>query len=105
MVIQLQTNHGNSNNFTVGGGTLTKTEDSPSNVFATLNPLDNYYANATFSQMVIHKLLHRAGLNSVESIIMCIKGKYYWEVKDKFIAPFSRIQPIPSFGNMLHLHL
>jgi hypothetical protein len=30
---------GNSNNFTVGGGTLTKTEDSPSNVFATLNPL------------------------------------------------------------------
>ena len=31
---------GNSNNFTVGGGTLTKTEDNPSNVFATVNPLD-----------------------------------------------------------------
>ena len=30
---------GNSNNFTVGAGTLTKTEDSPSNVFATYNPL------------------------------------------------------------------
>ncbi len=30
---------GNSNNFTVGGGTLTNTEDSPSNVFATLNAL------------------------------------------------------------------
>ena len=29
----------NSNNFTVGGGTLTKTEDNPSNVFATWNPL------------------------------------------------------------------
>jgi hypothetical protein len=29
----------NSNNFTVGGGTLTNTEDNPSNVFATLNPL------------------------------------------------------------------
>ena len=28
---------GNSNNFTVGGGTLTNTEDNPSNVFATLN--------------------------------------------------------------------
>ena len=27
----------NSNNFTVGGGTLTKTEDNPSNVFCTLN--------------------------------------------------------------------
>ena len=31
---------GNSNNFTVGGGTLTKTEDNPSNVFCTLNPLN-----------------------------------------------------------------
>ena len=30
---------GNSNNFTVASGTLTKTEDNPSNVFATLNPL------------------------------------------------------------------
>jgi len=29
----------NSNNLTVGGGTLTKTEDNPSNVFATGNPL------------------------------------------------------------------
>jgi hypothetical protein len=34
----------NSNNFTVAGGTLTNTEDSPSNVFATLNPLDNFYS-------------------------------------------------------------
>jgi hypothetical protein len=30
---------GNSNNFTVAGGTLTNTEDNPANVFATLNPL------------------------------------------------------------------
>ena len=30
---------GNGNNFTVSAGTLTKTEDSPSNVFATGNPL------------------------------------------------------------------
>jgi len=30
---------GNSNNFTVGGGTLTNTEDCPDNVFATLNAL------------------------------------------------------------------
>ena len=29
----------NTNNFTVTGGTLTKTEDCPSNVFATMNPL------------------------------------------------------------------
>jgi hypothetical protein len=36
---------GNSNNFTVAGGTLTKTEDNPSNVFATLNPLARYGGN------------------------------------------------------------
>ena len=32
----------NSNNFTVGGGTLTKTEDCPSNVFATFNSLNSW---------------------------------------------------------------
>jgi hypothetical protein len=32
----------NSNNFTLGGGTLTKTEDNPSNVFATFNPLMHF---------------------------------------------------------------
>ena len=31
----------NSNNWTVANGTLTKTQDCPSNVFATFNPLDN----------------------------------------------------------------
>ena len=34
---------GNSNTFTVSG-TLTQNVDTPSNNFATLNPLDNYYA-------------------------------------------------------------
>ena len=33
---------GNSNNFTVGAGTLTKTEDNPSNVFATFNSLMHF---------------------------------------------------------------
>jgi hypothetical protein len=32
----------NTNNFTVAGGTLTKTEDNPSNVFATFNPLMHF---------------------------------------------------------------
>ena len=40
---------GNANNFTLGGGTLTKTEDCPDNVFSTNNPLDNYYYESTFS--------------------------------------------------------
>ena len=53
---------GNGNNFTVGGGTLTNTEDCPSNVFATLNPLDNYYQSSTFTE----------GNNTVEH------GQYPW---------------------------
>tara|TARA_Y100000034_G_scaffold111384_1_gene144426 strand:- start:1020 stop:2393 length:1374 start_codon:yes stop_codon:yes gene_type:complete len=39
----------NSNDFTLGGGTLTNTEDCPSDVFATYNRLDNYFASSTFS--------------------------------------------------------
>ena len=37
---------GEGNNFTVGAGTLTKTEDNPSNVFCTMLPMMNY-ANGT----------------------------------------------------------
>nr|BAR37483.1 lectin-like protein [uncultured Mediterranean phage uvMED] len=40
---------GNSNNFTVGGGTLTKTEDCPSSVFATANPLQQNSTILTFT--------------------------------------------------------
>jgi len=41
---------GNSNNFTVASGTLTKTEDNPSNVFATINPLVPYSSNLDFHE-------------------------------------------------------
>ena len=40
----------NSNNFTVAGGTLTNTEDSPSNNFATLNPLNYQLSGCTLAQ-------------------------------------------------------
>ncbi len=40
----------NSNAFTLGGGTLTDLKDNPDNVFATINPLDNYYAGGTFTE-------------------------------------------------------
>jgi len=71
----------NSNNFTVGAGTLTKTEDNPSNVFATLNPLDNYFAASTFSN----------GNNTITSgttpntwntaTLGVSSGKWYWETE------------------------
>jgi len=72
---------GNSNNFTVGGGTLTKTEDCPSNVFSTLNPLG--YASASFT--LIEGNLYSGGADnnwrSIFGTIGSSSGKYYYEVK------------------------
>jgi len=71
---------GNSNNFTVGGGTLTKTEDNPSIVFATMNPLDNIAAS-TFSEgsNTVTTATSNAACNT--STLGVNSGKYYWEVK------------------------
>ena len=72
---------GNSNNFTVAGGTLTKTEDSPSNVFATINALDNYRFNGTFSNGN-NTVASNASVESYwTSSLGASSGKYYWEVK------------------------
>jgi len=71
----------NSNNFTVGGGTLTKTEDCPSNVFATWNKLDwgttyftltNGSTTAQSNASVFTYGVSTLGVNS---------GKFYWEVE------------------------
>jgi len=40
---------GNSNNFTVASGALTKTEDNPSNVFCTFNTLNKSQSNLTLT--------------------------------------------------------
>ena len=68
----------NSNNFTVGGGTLTKTEDCPSNFFCTMNPL-NPKGTVTYSNgnntVVVADNNNSAGTIGVNS------GKYYYEVK------------------------
>ena len=70
---------GNSNNFTVGGGTLTNTEDCPSNVFANLNPLipnGDSYSNGN--------LTHTTSSNDYRSAYSTIgvsSGKYYAECK------------------------
>jgi len=73
---------GNSNNFTVGGGTLTKTEDSPSNVFATGNPLYYYngaYASWSNGNNTCYTNSGATGVN--RATLGASSGKYYWEVK------------------------
>jgi hypothetical protein len=74
---------GNSNNFTVGGGTLTKTEDSPSNIFATLNPLARSTTSGNYSNGNL--TFDRPGSTSswvnTVSTLGASSGKYYWEYK------------------------
>ena len=74
---------GQSNNMTVGG-TLTKTEDNPSNVFATMNPLDNFYAGSTFSNgnNSVNQPASKETYNtSTLGFASLNSGKYYCEVK------------------------
>ena len=72
----------NSNNFTLGGGTLTNTEDSPSNVFATMNALQ-YSPNTTFSNgnNVVTQSVGGNGARRFTSTLGASSGKYYWETK------------------------
>ena len=71
---------GNSNNFTVAGGTLTKTEDNPSNVFATLNPLLDVNATPTFSNGN-NTFVGTGSTNFAGSSIAVSSGKWYVEAK------------------------
>ena len=72
---------GNSNNFTVGGGTLTNTEDCPDNVFATMNSLDNFYQSATFSNGNNTIVTHDTNYAATMSTLGMTSGKYYAEMK------------------------
>jgi len=68
---------GQSNNLTVGGGTLTNTEDCPSNVFATWNTLKKL--TITLSNGNTTTLGN--GDNGVWSTIGNNSGKWYWETQ------------------------
>jgi len=71
---------GNSNNFTVGGGTLTKTEDNPSNVFATFNVLQNTQGNS-FSYGNNKVDIPQAKYFGAASTLGMSSGKFYCEIK------------------------
>ena len=73
---------GQTNNFTVGGGTLTKTEDNPSNVFCTMNSLD---ANASmaFANGNTTTVSPENNYMPCKATIAMFgqNGKFYWEGK------------------------
>ena len=73
---------GNSNTFTVNG-TLTQNVDTPSNNFATLNPLMNPYGgndSSAFSNGNLSFLNATTDYSGLASLGV-INGKWYWEVK------------------------
>ena len=72
---------GEGNDFTLGGGTLTDLKDNPENVFATLNPLDNFYNASTFSNGNNTVATSSGNYTWNTSTIGASAGKYYCEVK------------------------
>ncbi len=86
----------NSNNFTLGGGTLIDLKDNPDNVFATMNPLQNLPSANTYSQgnntvtYTVHN--HRA-----EATLGMTSGKYYWE--QKYISATGGSNAMIGVGN------
>ena len=73
---------GQSNNYSVSGGTLTKTEDNPSNVFATMNPLDQkggcIFSKGNTVMQGLSVSPHDVGTRGTLGMTT---GKYYWEWK------------------------
>ena len=70
----------NSNDFTLSQGTLTKTEDCPSNVFAVCDNLTNTNSALTFSHGNTTMTNSGQWLGALSTLPM-FKGKFYWEFK------------------------
>ena len=93
----------NSNNFSLGGGTLTKTEDCPSNIFATFNAdanncnaiLSNGNTTVSHSSTSWKRALSNLGNTS---------GKWYWEVKrNNSNSPFYKFGMVEDFGQTANM--
>jgi hypothetical protein len=69
----------NGNNFTNNG--MTQTVDTPSNVFATWNPLENYYQSATLSNGNTTIQTGNSQYSPSSSTLGVSSGKWYWEVE------------------------
>ena len=82
---------GGSYDFTVGGGTLTKTEDCPSSVFATLNPLNAVYISFLQGNNTISGGNNGTDYSYIGSTLAANSGKFYWEVKAADLAEIDQV--------------
>ena len=76
----LNDDSGNGNNWTADSGTIQKTEDNPSNVFCTLNPLYPYTSTGAFTNGNTVPSDY-ATYQSIVGTLGASSGKYYFEVK------------------------
>jgi hypothetical protein len=73
---------GNGNTFTVNNLTsIDQTTDTPTNNFATMNPLDNYWQSSTFTEGNLQVQTSNTPYSPNYATIGVSKGKWYWEVK------------------------
>jgi len=77
----LNDNSGNSNNFTLNSGSVQKTEENPSNVFCTLNPLTKDSSDTVTQGNLKWTASSGAGYSSILSTLGFNTGKYYAEAK------------------------
>ena len=71
----------NSNDWSLGGGTLTKTEDCPDNVFATMNPLENHQQQGTYTNGNNTYQTNSSNYTYNTATLGVNSGKFYWEVE------------------------
>ncbi len=72
----------NSNDFTLGGGTLTATKDCPDNNFARLNDIDkNDVVVLTNGSTTSYSTNNGTWSAAVRSTLGIASGKFYWEMK------------------------
>ena len=83
------------------GGTLTNTEDCPSNVFSTMNPLENYWPGSTFSNGNNTVATASSPYAANLSTLGMQSGKYYMECK--ISADGSSSEELVSLGIQLDL--
>jgi len=73
---------GNGNTFTVNNLTsVDQSTDTPTNNFATMNALDNYYFGATFSEGNLKVVTNASNESYGTPTFGLNAGKWYWEVK------------------------
>ena len=103
---------GQGNNWSVGAGTMTQLIDTPTNVFATLNPLsgaDTMAVNTTFSNGNNTVVCSGSVYNPFGSTLGVSKGKWYAEFKthsapgDGMIGIFAKLGASGNYlGSQTH---